>query len=126
TALDPARLERWKKALADDSLASPDHPFHVWIKSPTENAPRAGGDIVFHDFAERGLDGWFVTGEAFNSSVASAGDLVIGGSADRPSARVSSGGVDSGAVSNRLQGEARSPTFTINKKSTHLRLAGRN
>src|SRR5207245_364466 len=36
------------------------------------------------------------------------------------------GGVDSGAISERLQGEARSTTFNIDKKFIHLRVAGRS
>ena len=72
------------------------------------------------------LRNWFVTGHAIGQRTAEPGEIVIGEGPARPIARLSPGGIDSGLLSIALQGEARSPSFTIDKKFVHFRLAGRN
>jgi hypothetical protein len=80
---------------------------------------------VIEEFRGSTFDGWFVTGEALLGGPVRAGEIVIGESRQRPIARFTSGGADSGVLSNRLQGELRSRTFTINKPFVHLRIAGK-
>src|SRR5262249_14163249 len=58
------------------------------------------------------------------SQPAALGEIVVGDQPGRPIARLASGGADSGLLSPRLQGELRSPSFTIDKRFVHLRLAG--
>jgi cytochrome c553/transposase-like protein len=145
--LDDARLKQWMKALADESLGSPDHPLHVWsqrskpeatpndelkatLQEQAQDAQRiAAAATIFEDFRPANVDGWFVTGQSFATTGVSpvlSGQAVIGDSAARPIARLTPGGVDSGLISNRLQGELRSRSFTIDKNFVHLRLAGKN
>jgi mono/diheme cytochrome c family protein len=132
--LDPERLKQWEKALSDDLLSTADHPLFAWsqrTKSETAKsldavAPISAEAEVFEDFSTGNFDRWFATGNAFGPVPAKAGELVTGSSSTRPVARLNTGGADSGTLSNRLQGELRSQTFTINKKFLHLRLAGRN
>src|SRR5262249_20489012 len=55
-----------------------------------------------------------------------AGDIVPGDRADRPVIGFVSGGAHSGLISNRLQGELRSRTFTIDKPYIHYWVSGRD
>src|SRR5262249_42777409 len=69
---------------------------------------------------------WYVTGQAFGSRPAQSPDMVL--SPDQPFAvqRVlGPGGAHSGRLGNRLQGALRSPSFTIESKHIHFRVAGR-
>jgi len=126
--LDAARLEQWSKALQHDSTKSADHPLFAWTQRAAEKveppAPAAGASVTFHDFSRQALDGWFVTGDAFRTGPAPAGQIVVGNQTERPVVRITTGAVDSGATALRLQGELRSPSFTLDKRYVHFRLAG--
>jgi len=133
-SLDAERLKLWTKALRDESLSAVDHPlFGWWRRTKPEPASiaeiktalgqqkdeaehRFTSDDVFEDFGSRSFRRWFVTGNAFSSGPAKPGQIVLGNDAARPIARLTSGGADSGAISNRLQGELRSQSFTVGKK----------
>jgi hypothetical protein len=125
TGLDGSRLARWVKALSDDDLAEPDHPLHHFSRSEATSAASLPGESVTA-FSGPGSGNWITTGEAFNQVPALSGEVVIGNSMARPVARLSIGGADSGLISARLQGDLRSPSFTIEKNFVHLRVAGRN
>lgn len=130
--LEAGQLEKWIKALADDAVSKMDHPLHAFArvinsgetKIPAANPSAANtGSTVLqfdNDFAS-----CFVTGQAFDSRATEPGQIVISADGQRPVARLTVGGADSGALSLRLQGELRSPSFTIDKKFVHVLVAGR-
>jgi hypothetical protein len=125
--LDASRLKQWSKALADESLASPDHPLSAWSRffnRTNDDVNRESVEPTECRAFPIGSNSWFVTGTAFGASPAQPGDIVVGNSPARPIGRLTAGGTDSGVISARLQGELRSPTFTIDKKFVHIRLAG--
>lgn len=137
-----SRLEKWVKALGGESLQSMDHPLYLWSKSLGEerlNAARlrdalaeqqakaarvAANAQPWNDFHKHDFGRWYVTGDAFALGPASIGNMVLGSQPERPLARLSLGGADSGLISHRLQGELRSSTFTIAKRYVHFRVAG--
>ncbi len=80
---------------------------------------------VWADFGVQGYDGWFVEGEAFGREPARAGDLWIG-EAPGPVGALTAGAAHSGALSRRLQGVLRSPTFTLERRYVHVLAAGRS
>jgi hypothetical protein len=81
---------------------------------------------LFADFRKDGFRDWFVTGEAFGSGPSTADDLVAQPRPGRLVRRlVGPGQAHSGLVSDRLQGELRSRTFTISRKKIHYHAAGR-
>jgi mono/diheme cytochrome c family protein len=135
--VDAQRLRVWMKALADDSVSAVDHPLASWARVAKHEVGAAATQATSESdglasetpsgvrFANDFVD-WFPTGPAFGGNVPAAGQIVLGGDAKRPITRLTSGGVDSGAISLRLQGEMRSPSFTIDKKFVHVRVAGRN
>jgi hypothetical protein len=141
--LDPARLGRWARALRRTEAWGMHHPLHAWaqladrgekaravraaLRARQGRAARAGASAqTFEDFRRPTYQGWYVTGDAFGAGPARAGDFLLGAGPNRPIARVVSGGAHSGLLSNRLQGELRSRTFTIGKRYVHYRLAGRD
>ncbi len=143
--VDGERLQRWVKALADESLSGPEHPLFLWgheskshpedkeaferaFRTPTriEFQERLAGRHAFADFMTNKLDGHFITGAAFASSPSVPGEIVIGELAERPIGRITTGGADSGTLAIGLQGEVRSPTFTIDKPFLHIRMSGQN
>jgi mono/diheme cytochrome c family protein len=146
--LDTARLERWVKALRLKETAGADHPLHAWVRmgdtaanqfqqrcqtlratlrKQADQAARAAASVQrFEDFLRPTFEGWYVTGDAFGLGPARSGDILLGSSPERPVARFVSGGAHSGLLSERLQGELSSRTFTIDKRYIHYRLAGRN
>ncbi|HZN35924.1 MAG TPA: DUF1549 and DUF1553 domain-containing protein, partial [Pirellulaceae bacterium] len=114
SGLDADRLQRWVTALKEVEPTS------------REPAPASSAGKQLEDFSGSTFDGWFVTGDAFSSGPVSPGEIVVGEKAERPIARLTTGGADSGALAPRLQGELRSATFTIDKPMLHVRLAGKN
>jgi hypothetical protein len=149
SGLDPGRLQRWAQALRLEDDSGPDHPLYAWLRltdpddqtqpfrrrretlrtalSEQDAGARAAASTrTFADFRKPTFAGWYVTGDAFGPAPARPGDILLGDSPDRPIARFASGGAHSGLLSNRLQGELRSPTFTIDKPYIHYRLAGRH
>ncbi|HWY86968.1 MAG TPA: PSD1 and planctomycete cytochrome C domain-containing protein, partial [Gemmataceae bacterium] len=144
--LNSARLRRWLAALKQADTSS--HPLHAWLRmvgkgtggaepfqkrrltldaALAEQEAKAAGASAerFEDFRRTTFEGWYVTGDAFGPGPAQAGDFVVGDRPDRPIAEFVAGGAHSGLLSNRLQGELRSRTFTIDKRYVHFRLTGR-
>jgi hypothetical protein len=139
TGLEAARLEQWAQAVAHESLAAADHPLFAWRQAAppagleekaSEAAVPAGIAATqatqFADFRRGDFHDWIATGDAFGQPGAGIGQLVLGVTAERPVARLTAGGADSGRWSDRLQGELRSPSFTISQRFVHLRLSGKN
>ena len=139
------KLQRWVKALSDDSIGQIEHPLYAWgletkthpqddeawnraLRSPTpvQLQERWIGRKAFVNHKVNEFDDWFITGDAFGSAPTLSGEAVIGEIAERPIARITTGGADSGALAIRLQGELRSPTFTIDKPFLHVRMSGQN
>ncbi|HZK82901.1 MAG TPA: DUF1549 domain-containing protein, partial [Humisphaera sp.] len=145
--LEPAPLARWTEALKEKEIDVPDHPLYLWrqlctpAKQSTEQfqAVRAGMQTqasqalhvdksyrLIDDFAAASYSNWHATGDAFGAGPAMAGAPIIGDRLDRPIARLAFAGAHSGMLSNRLQGEMRSQTFTLDRRYLHFRMAGRN
>jgi cytochrome c553 len=74
----------------------------------------------------RGNDwgGWFISGEAFGPRPSRAGDVMI--DANQNIRLLAPGWAHSGRLSLKLEGSLRSPTFTIDKRYVHYRIAGKN
>ncbi len=71
---------------------------------------------------DQGWNGWQTTGEAFGDRPSRAGDLLL--APGRPPLPIAPGLAHSGLLANKLQGTLRSPSFTIQHKRIHYRLAG--
>ncbi|MBI2947722.1 MAG: DUF1553 domain-containing protein [Verrucomicrobia bacterium] len=147
--LDEARLERWIKALQQNDINNADHPLYAWIqlanqvgqtadeflkrrqtllsslREQEEKATRAEAAAqLFESFQRPGFEGWYTTGNAFDTGPARPGEIIVGESPARPIGRFIAGGAHSGLLSKRLQGELRSETFTITKPFVHFLMAG--
>lgn len=142
--LDVERLQKWVKAVADEAIGDADHPLRALspLIKAEEAATAAGEGTILEahiplEERDRTLGvspvarfdtvfaGWFVTGNAFGNRPSEVGHLVLGNEPQRPVARLTVGGADSGSLSLRLQGDLRSPSFTIDKKFVHVLVAGR-
>jgi uncharacterized protein DUF1553/uncharacterized protein DUF1549/cytochrome c len=89
--------------------------------SPTDGS----GSVLFGDSRGPGWDGWLAEGPAFAGGPARAGDFLIG-DRDRPVREfIPAGSAHGAALSRRLWGVLRSPTFTIESRFIHLLVAGR-
>ncbi len=136
------QAERWIKALQQIDANDVGHPLHAWVRLAaaadyktervrvqatlrTLDAKTPRGAAPFEDFREESFAGWHVTGDAFGVGPARPGDIILGDRPEQPVGRFVSGGAHSGLLSNRLQGELRSRTFTIEEPFVHVRLAGR-
>lgn len=108
----------------------------VWLgpAAPTGEAPPASAPapvppnsdvITLADFTREDYAGWFVEGEAFGPRPAPAGTLLVGPT-NAPVQILTEAAAHSGAVSRRLQGALRSPTFTLARRYLHILAAGRN
>lgn len=147
--LNAKRLMLWVKALQQAAKGDADHPLALWVSlAPPEDIKVTNAEfklrrqafqetlvrklltvneeVIFEDFLSPAYSGWHVTGDAFGTGLSRAGELVVGDSAKRPVARLTLGGAESCGISDRLQGEMRSRTFTIEKPYIHYRLSGRN
>jgi hypothetical protein len=84
-------------------------------------------DIVFSEFNKPGFGNWFVTGQAFGDRPLTSKD-VDRINLVRPSDPLSlvRGIYHSGALSPRLRGVLRSPTFTIERPRVWMRVAGKD
>src|SRR5205814_771583 len=80
--------------------------------------------VLFADFSADKADGWFQTGPAFERT--GAGELLMTGSSNQPVRLADRGGLHSAALSKKLQGAYRSPTFTIDHDYIHVRAGGEN
>ncbi len=82
------------------------------------------GDATADGFRASRFDDWKATGDAFGEPGAAAGDFRLElGDDGRRLAPIRAGALHGGRISDRLQGVARSPTFTIRGRYLHL-LAG--
>jgi len=144
-AVDDAKSKRWRDALEKLDAEDVNHPLHAWIKlagardyagdrkalqtaleAQTAKSARAAASMQrFEDFRRDTFAGWHVTGDAFGSRPARPGEIIVGEDATRPVVQLAFGGAQSNLLSNHLQGELRSRTFTIEKNFVHVRLAGR-
>jgi cytochrome c553 len=84
-----------------------------------EAAEKLRNAIVFADFSKGSWKEWFVSGTAFGQGPSQAGDGTMTGPL------LPSGWAHSGALSPKLEGVLRSPTFLISKKYVHLHLGGK-
>src|SRR5581483_8501141 len=126
-------------ALASEKLQDPAHPMHAWsamsrstdfnreketlvknVQSYLVTASECGRDSEeFTDFS-----GWFLDVAAFSKP--QNADFVTGLSETQPVlALVAPGVLNSARTSRRLEGVARSPTFTIRKRYIHALATGR-
>ncbi len=144
--LDADRLSRWVDALTSEEAKHPSHPLHVWqrVMKLKSNDPAAitrtltaitqareqslakaqetsQKSTLFADFNGRDFGDWFVTGDAFGAGPTQPGqwDAI----SDSPRL-VEPGVAHSGAISPRLRGALRSPTFTITSPTIHYRIKG--
>ena len=153
SGVSPGRLAQWVKAFKEP--VKEDNPLFPWLRMSelgTEATPDATaarwrevveqlktrqrqaaearhreGDIELADFDEHAFSGWFAEDQAFGTSPSRPGDFIPGNSAERPIVALVSGGAwaHSAAISRRLQGTLRSPTFTIERRYLHVHAAGR-
>lgn len=87
-----------------------------------ENCYRChGSGHLFEDFHRPRFEKWYVTGDAFGQGLAQTGDIIVGELPNRPISQFVSGGAHSGLLGNRLLGELRSRTFTIDKRYVQKR-----
>ena len=144
--LEARRLERWVSALQDPQVDQPTHPMYAWVKWPPfgtgseaipdraqaavaeskENIPNEKSSIVFADFRGPDFAGWYSDGDAFGTAPSPAGDFFVGGTNGPLVSLACSRCATSAALSRRLQGALRSPTFTIAYPYIHVMAAGRN
>jgi len=81
------------------------------------------GGVTFASFANGSFGDWMVTGDAFGDRPSGKGDFLIRADHDiQPAPR---GVAHSGLISTKLEGVLRSPTFVIQHKQVHYRLAGK-
>ncbi|MCI0537521.1 MAG: PSD1 and planctomycete cytochrome C domain-containing protein, partial [Verrucomicrobiales bacterium] len=146
--LAPKVLESCAQALRSAETAQPWHPLHAWrrlaCEPPAEALkfslewPRLLREWrqelrhehqfnVFADFSKpESFQNWFPDGSAFDSAPGQPGEFVVG-PVNRPIGMIAlEPGAHSGAVSRRLQGALRSPTFTIEQRYIHVLAAGRD
>jgi hypothetical protein len=102
-SLDAARLDRWAK---------------VMVSRPDAMMPPTVSRVFTRP------NNWFITGPAFDTS--NTAELIIDArSATRPMRAAGRSCLHSGRLSARLEGEMRSPTFTIEQPFVHFFTAGR-
>ncbi len=151
--LVPARLQQWTAALKGP--LGVDHPMFPWarlaaagesaepakfaklwdgalveLKARDAQAAAArhrDGDVDLCDLATHGFSGWFSEEQAFGAAPSLPGDFLPGNSPVRPVLTFFRSGAwaHTGALSRKLQGTLRSPTFEIAHRYLHVRCAGR-
>jgi len=149
--VDEQRLEQWLKALQHRSVTVSDHPLYAWMQlghkpgltaqefaeqrsallsvlreQQNEAARTIASAQSYASFKELNFDRWQVTGDAFGAGPVQPADVVLAGPVDRPIIRFTESGPDSGWLSDRLQGELRSQTLTIEKPHVHILAGGRS
>jgi len=90
---------------------------------PKEDVKPAPVDGAWAHFTKQDWGDWFVTGEAFGMRPSRAGDVMV--DAAHGIRALAPGWAHSGRLSLTLQGSLRSPTFTIEKRFVHYRVAGK-
>jgi hypothetical protein len=148
--ISPEELSKWVMYLQGTALKLSADPFHLWALlasqpgeltgaavaaflseriAVTEAGVRRSQDearqfVVFEDFAKPDYAGWFVSGEAFGTCASAAtpvAEMHVTGSLVSPgNGRVAL----SGALSRRVEGRLRSPTFTIEKNRILYHMGG--
>lgn len=154
--LDPEKVQRWAKAIADKSAASPSHPLYPFNKlrelnrgatpaqfatawqqamidaeriatAPATSSAQTSKEISLLDFSKPDCGGWFREGDAFKTGVAPTGDFVLSDAPDMMIGRiVASPCIQTGALSRRLQGTLQSPTFDIDRRFVHVYGSGKD
>ncbi len=144
-SLDPKQLGLWVRALRDPRLNESDHPLYVLqqiLRNGGLGDPAARAEVIaqvqrkrdeaqklleesptFADFNDPKLPGWFRTGWAFDDSETPQWSVDNSQTAGQQIGRA--GTVSSGRKGTPLYGVLRSPTFTLDHKFIHYRLAGR-
>ena len=82
------------------------------------------GVVLFSDFSAGKSDEWFRTGEAFERI--GPGELILTSRSNQPVRLSERAALRSDSLSRRLQGAARSPTFTIDHDYIHIYAGGGN
>ena len=143
----PSQFAKWKEYLKGAALRDVNDLFHPYavlsegvqtpeafksrkellIREMNEREKRIGEEQarsnIFADFSKQGFKGWFVSGEAFGVSPRSS--QIISLKDGEPTLQfLNAPSADSGAVSSRLEGALRSPTFTVSKKLICFRMSG--
>ncbi len=115
--LNPSR-EKLRQAIAEYWLTRLDNVTTDKMLFPTDAAAKPG-DI---NLAGDAMSGWKSDGAMFSNS--QAGDFVIGDEKHPVAALIAPVGINSAAISRRLQGNLRSPDFQIDKRYLHIRTQG--
>jgi hypothetical protein len=115
--LKPVR-EKLRRAVAEQWLSGLDALAVTELPIANDRAPRPG-DI---DLAANDMANWQAQGSAFVRT--EQGDFVIGDEKRPVAAILAATGMNSGAVSRRLEGALRSPNFTVDKRYLHVRVQG--
>ncbi len=143
--LDSELLDRWVRAFRDVKLADAIHPLNVVqrlmkekafsnsdssrtvmaeVQRQRDEANRALNESpAFEDFDDPNIRGWFRTGWGFGRGVESAWSFDDSQTLGQVVGRA--GTVSSGRLGTPLYGVLRSPTFSLDHKFIHYRLAGR-
>ncbi len=143
--LKPEVLARWRDGFNDQQIKDKTHALRSWLELARQKKVIAKADIdaarsqfkaeqqrvldaekqapLFADFANGNYDGWFTTGWAFGDAPTKSGQW----DAMRQGQRSAQSGVaDGGAISKRLRGVLRSPTFTLSHKKIFYRINAEN
>lgn len=145
-SLDQSTLRGWVDGLMDARLSEPQHPLYL-LQQVIQRGGLSDASVrqaVLSEIANRRVDaekilaesplindfdnaqqpGWFVSGEAYSgdSSPAWSADTSIGNDRIVKSA----GTVSSGRLGRPFYGVLRSPTFLLEHKFVHWRVAGRD
>lgn len=139
--LDPARLAAWSQELRSEEVQQLSHPLYLWrqlavsqddVPVWTQRRDQAAAQLRAAQAAmEHGagtlppLDRYVVTGEAFLDG--RGGGAVVSETPHRPVGRVvPATAIHSARLAFPLEGEARSPSFTLSSKYLHVLACGRS
>ncbi len=147
--LDAARLNSWTKVLLEKPAQAPANPLFAWsalaadpqskepqfrdrlpavlaaLNASHPAAPRPS-DEIFAAFDGPDFAGWSVEDAAFGTAPAPVGDFAVGDMKQPVTTLLREPSASSAAISRRLEGVLRSPTFTIHKRYLHILLAGQH
>jgi hypothetical protein len=150
-SLEVPVLKRWIDLLSQAKDVTPEHPLYAWRQlakkqSPAsaplaERARKLRGElqsrqsqaaaatsqtVLFAGALDHGFDDWLISGAAFKTLADTSARALIGNDPHRPIERwLPALQIHTGALSRRLEGALRSPTFTLEQPFVHLRVAGR-
>lgn len=87
--------------------------------------PTREGDVLLAEFADGGFEGWTATGAAFGPRPVRPDDVLLRDETDPRKLRLAGASLaHSGALSSKLRGALRSPTFEITRNRILYRLGG--